>query len=221
MTTSLESSLTDRALVNSWVLVSGFRQYTEKLKEQFPEISSIMDSAIGYIYVDHDCGISLKIECLCSISSPADTITSYQLIGNIFSLRFRYSSLKTLHFTELSREKVAETGLPYVPDWLEFYETPALKIIRGFEWLDPLRASGFFDDVMVILPHTDRVPEIVWVRLYDYLPETHRFKGALLNEPFHDAGIHRNDSIELEPDGDSLICVLSKIPKENRQAPGT
>jgi hypothetical protein len=207
----------DRVLMNSWVLVSDFLQYLVPLREKFPEISTSMESAVGYVYNDPDCGISMKIECLCTVGSPSDRIRSYQLLGDIFSLKFRYSSMKQLHITRLSDEQITILGFPPVPDWLEFYETPDLRVIRDLEWLDPLRAPGFFNDVMVILPHEgEEVPEFVWVRLKSHSPETNRFKGVLLNEPFHESGIHRNDIIEVERSGTNLICVLKKNPEENK-----
>jgi len=207
----------DRALMNSWVLVSDFLQYLVPLREKFPEISTNMESAVGYVYNDPDCGISMKIECLCTVGSPSDMISSFQLLGDIFSLKFRYSSMKLLNISRLSDEQITSLGFPAVPDWLEFYETPDLRVIRGLEWLDPLRASGFFNDVMVILPHEgEQVPEFVWVRLKAHLPETNRFRGVLLNQPFHEAGIHRNDIIEVERSGTNLICVMKKNPVENK-----
>ncbi|MCK9592367.1 MAG: hypothetical protein M0Q91_10215 [Methanoregula sp.] len=213
---SEEKRPSDRTFINSWVLVSDFEQYLVPLREKFPEISTSMKSAVGYIYNDPDCGISLKIEYLCTVESPSDTINSFQILGDIFSLKFRYSSLNLLNISRLSDEQITSLGFPPVPDWLEFYETHDLRIIRELEWLDPLRNPGFFNDVMGILPHEgEQVPEFVWIRLTTYSPETRRFQGKLLNEPFHESGIHRNDIIEVECSGTSLICVMQKNPQEN------
>ena len=217
MNLSEENSPSDRVFINSWVLVSDFLQYLVPLREKFPEISTSMESAVGYVYNDPDCGISTKIECLCTLGSPSDMISSFQLLGDIFSLKFRYSSMKLLNISRLSDEQITSLGFSPVPDWLEFYETPDLRIIRGLEWLDPIRAPGFFNDVMVILPHEgEQVPEFVWVRLKAHLPETNRFKGVLLNEPFHESGIHRNDIIDVERSGTNLICAMKKNPEENK-----
>ena len=217
MNLSEEKSPSDRAFINSWVLVSDFLQYLVPLREKFPEISTSLESAVGYVYNDPDCGISMKIECLCTVGSPSDMISSFQLLGDIFSLKFRYSSMKMLNISRLSDEQNTSLGFPPVPNWLEFYETPDIRIIRGLQWLDPLRAPGFFNDVMVIIPHEgEQVPEFVWVRLKSYSPETNRFKGVLLNEPFHESGIHRNDIIEVERSGTNLICAMKKNPEENK-----
>ena len=217
MNLSKEKSPSDRAFINSWVLVSDFLQYLVPLREKFPEISTSLESAVGYVYNDPDCGISMKIECLCTVGSPSDMISSFQLLGDIFSLKFRYSSMKMLNISRLSDEQNTSLGFPPVPNWLEFYETPDIRIIRGLQWLDPLRAPGFFNDVMVIIPHEgEQVPEFVWVRLKTHLPETNRFTGLLLNEPFHESGIHRNDIIEVERSGTNLICEMKKNPEENK-----
>ena len=202
MKVSSESIRTDRTLVYSWVLVSEFRPYSRALHEKINEIPDTSDSAVGYIYIDHEAGISLKIEHLCRNQSSPGADESSVCLENLVSLRFRYKTLKTLSLKLLSTECIQRLGLAPVPDWARYYDSPDLRIIRNFTWLDPFRAPGFFDDIMAILPGKDKdVPEIVWVRLFRYYPDTHRFHGILLNEPFRDYGIHRNDTIDVQTVG--------------------
>jgi hypothetical protein len=142
-------------------------------------------------------------------------------LEEIVSLRLRYSALKTLDLKPLDKEQVQCLGLPEVPEWAAPYDPPDLKVIRSFEWLDPFRAKGFFDDVVVILPGTGGdVPELIWVRLERYLEDTGRFRGILLNEPFRDYGIHRHDPIGVRPlevhDGMRLVAVPWKETGEKR-----
>jgi hypothetical protein len=198
MKVTTESSLTDRILVYSWVFVSDFRPYSEALHKKIDEIPGTADSAVGYIYIDHEAGISLKIEHLCwNLVSPGNEESLIPL-GKLASLRFRYNTLKTVSLKLLSIESIQRLGLAPAPDWVRHYDSPDLRIIREFTWLDPFRAPGFFDDVMAILPGKDKeVPEIVWVRLFRYYPDTNWFKGILLNEPFLDYGIHRNDTVDV------------------------
>ena len=216
MKVSSESTLTDRILVNSWVLVSDFRPYSEALHKKIDEIPGTADSAIGYIYIDHEAGISLKIEHLCRKQSAPRNEESLISLENLASLRFRYNTLTKLSLKLLSPKCIQRLGLAPVPEWVRHYDPPALRIIREFTWLDPFRARGFFDDVMAILPGKDKdVPEIVWVRLFRYYPDTNWFKGILLNEPFRDYGIHRNDIITVQTVGKpgemSLIASRCEI----------
>jgi hypothetical protein len=197
-----ESSLTDRILVYSWVLVSDFRPYSEALHKKIDEIPGTVDSALGYIYIDHEAGISMKIEHLCQNQSSPGTDESSFPLENLASLRFRYNTLRSLTLKLLSTECIQRLGLTPAPDWVRHYDPPDLRIIREFTWLDPFRAPGFFDDVMAILPGKDmEVPEIVWVRLFRYVPDINRFQGILLNEPFRDYGIHRNDTVDVQTVG--------------------
>lgn len=202
MTAFSESRLPDRTLVYSWALVSEFRPYSRALHEKINEIPGTADSAVGYIYIDHEVGISLKIEHLCRNQSSPGAEESRIPLENLVSLRFRYNTLTTLSLKRLPAECIQRLGLAPVPEWVRLYDPPDLRIIREFTWLDPLRAPGFFDDVMAILPGKDKeVPEIVWARLFRYYPDTDRFHGILLNEPFRDYGIHRNDTVNVQAVG--------------------
>jgi hypothetical protein len=177
-----ESNQTDRTLIYSWVLIA--------------------DSAVGYIYIDHEAGISLKIEHLCQNLSAPGTEASLISLENLASLRFRYNTLTKFSLKLLSTKCIQRLGLTPAPEWVRYYDSPDLRIIREFTWLDPFRAPGFFDDVMAILPGKDKdVPEIVWVRLFRYVPDINRFQGILLNEPFRDYGIHRNDTVDVRTVG--------------------
>lgn len=216
MKVSSEPNQIDRTLVYSWVLVSDFLPYSEALHKKIDEIPGGADSAVGYIYIDHEAGISLKIEHLCRNQSAPRNEESLISLENLASLRFRYNTLTILSLKLLSSECIQRLGLAPAPEWVRHYNSPDLRIIREFTWLDPFRVPGFFDDVMAILPGKDKdVPEIVWVRLFRYYPDTNWFKGILLNEPFRDYGIHRNDIINVQTVGKpgemSLIASRCEI----------
>jgi len=207
-----ESSHTDRTLIYSWVLVSDFQHYSRALHKKIAEVPGTADSAVGYIYIDHEAGISLKIEHLCRNQSSPETDEPSVPLENLVSLRFRYNTLRSLTLKLLSTKCIQRIGLAPVPEWIKYYDPPDLTMIREFTWLDPFRAPGFFDDIMAILPGKDKeVPEIVWVRLFRYVPDINRFQGILLNEPFRDYGIHRNDTVDVQTVGQpgemSLIAM--------------
>jgi hypothetical protein len=214
--------LSDRDLVHSWVRVADFGAYIGSLRERFEEIPKDLDSGIGYVYVDHDAGISLKIEQLYRHGPPEEGTPAMVPLDRLVSLRLRYSALKLLDLEPLTAEEVRGLGLPAMPGWVHTYEPADQKTIRGLAWLDPFRAHGFFDDVMTILPGIGgNVPELVWVRLEKYLPETDRFQGILLNEPFRDYGIHRNDLLEIHPARGPGGVQLVLLPRKRFGSTGT
>jgi hypothetical protein len=214
--------LADRDLVHSWVRVADFGAYIGSLRERFEEIPKNLDSGIGYVYVDHDCGISLKIEQLYR-HEPLDRGTPAMVpLDGLVSLRLRYSALKLLDLKPLTAEEARELGLPEMPGWAYHYESADQKTIRELDWLDPFRAHGFFDDVLTILPGIGgNVPELVWVRLEKYLPDTGRFRGTLLNEPIRDYGIHRDDLLEILPARGPGGVQLVLLPRKRFGSTGT
>lgn len=206
----------DRALIFSWVLVSDFGSYVKTLKTKVGGIFGDADTGIGYVYIDHDAGISMVMEYLGTKNGEELSRTSLVGLDNLVSLRFRYSSLKLLNLKQLPREEVTRLELPAIPDRIRFYETPDLRTIRELEWLDPFRAKGFFDDVMTVLPRIgENVPELIWVRLMRYDVAADRFLGTLLNEPFRDYGIHQGDTLEVQtirgPPGIQLAALPRKV----------
>lgn len=216
---SADKNIPDRTLVYSWVLVRDFAPYILALREKFSEIPAEANAGIGYVYIDHDAGISMKVECLCTIRSRKDPIDAVLCLDDMVSLKLRYSALKKLTLYKFTIGQIQDMGISPVPDWLKFYETPEIASIRRLAWLDPFRAPGFFDDVMAVLPGTGgNKPEIIWIRLKRYFEDIDRFYGTLLNEPFRDYGIHRNDLIEVQvarnSDEITLVAIPSKVSRE-------
>ncbi len=206
-----------RIFINTWVLTQDFAPYILALRERFPEIPAESNACIGYVYVDHECGISMKVECLCTIRSRKDPIAAILLLEDLVYLKLGYSALKDLTLYQFSPAQIQGFGLPVVPDWLKFYESPALISIRELYWLDSFRAHGFFDDVMAVLPGIgDDKPELIWVRLQKFFKDTDRFHGILLTEPFHEYGIHRDDTIEVQVvrknGGIGLLAIPARVP---------
>jgi len=212
----------DRTLIYSWVLVSDFGSYVKTLNATVTGIPADADTGVGYIYIDHDCGISMVMEYFGTKNGGELCRTSLVSLDNLISLRFRYSSLKLLNLKQLTPEEATGLGLPTIPDRIHFYSTPDLKTIRELEWFDPFRANGFFDDVMAFLPRLgENVPELVWVRLTRYLGVTDRFLGYLLNEPFRDYGIHKGDILEIQVIRDPQVIWLAAIPRKINRNEGT
>jgi len=210
--------LTQRMVVNQWVsfpdepgilkALPNFRNLND-----VPDILNIKETPVlGYVYVDHDAGISLKVEGLyITGSEPAPEMKAIsRFIRDSVSLKFRFDIIQMLDLHILHEEDRIRLSLPERPVWLQFYESPLLKATRDCSAIDALRAEGYFDDVHALLAATVIIdvqsdkpitltPEIVWVRLKEYSDETRQFKGVLLNQPHQEFGIKKNDVVSLLP----------------------
>lgn len=211
------SELTQRMIINQWVsfhddlgILSSISQFKDlKNTPDFQKVKNV--PVLGYVYVDHDAGISLKVEGLYLPEKvPESEIEKIsRFIRDSVSLKFRFDVIRMLDFHILDDNERDHRSLPTSPDWLKFYESPELKAMRDCEAIDHLRAEGFFDDVSAIIVHSDTTgihsdssdtpkPEIVWVRLLEYSSQDRQFRGMLLNQPFHEIGIRKNDLISLK-----------------------
>lgn len=220
------SELTQRMIVNQWVsfqddlgILSSISQF-KNLKDipDFQKVNNI--PVLGYVYVDHDAGISLKVEGLYLPErvpeSEMEKISGF--IRDSVSLKFRFDVIRMLDIHILDEHERNRLSLPTSPDWLQFYESPELKAIRNNASLDRYRAEGFFDDVFAIIPSKgilfDEVAgdtsEIVWVRLESYSDREGLFKGILLNQPNQKSGLNKNDVVMLFPlkfNGEMILQV--------------
>ena len=220
------SELTQRIIINKWVsfqddlgILSSISQFKD-LKDipDFQKVNNI--PVLGYVYVDHDAGISLKVEGLCLLErvpeSEMETISRF--IRDSVSLKFRFDVIRLLDLHSLDENERNILSLPVSPDWLQFYESPELNVVRNNESLDRCRAEGFFDDVFAIIPskgilndeEAGNTPEIVWVRLESYSDRDDVFKGILLNQPNQGSGLNKNDDVMLFPlkfNGEMMLQV--------------
>lgn len=215
---SLGSELTQRMVIYKWVSFSdelGFMDSVpefQKLKDK-PDIQNLKEmSVLGYVYVDHDVGISLQVEGLYLLERdpPVKIDTNIGMKRGSVAVKFRFDVIKMLDLHVLGDEERRRLSLPESPEWIHFYESPELKVIRDCAVLDSLRAEGYFDDVRSIIPGTvirdsrsdesmTLNPEMVWVRLEEYYPTDKRFKGVLLNQPFQEFGLKERDVVSLRP----------------------
>lgn len=216
--TRIGPDLTPRMVIYKWVCFQdhlGILKAIPSIKnlKNLPDFQIIKEiPLLGYIYIDHEAGISLKVEGLFAIKNETteyiDKISAF--LRKSVSIKFRYDIVKLLDLLVLSPDERESISLPDQPDWLEFYGSPELNSTRDNQSIDHLRAEGYFDDVQAILPprevrstESDKsdgfVPEIIWVRLESYSDNDDRFKGVLLNQPFHESGVNKDDIVTLTP----------------------
>lgn len=133
------------------------------------------------------------------MDDPREIRITYDKVQSFAGVTFRYDVLNLLDYHVIPKENVAVLHLPMEPDWLHFYEDKNLAVLRAMTDIDPFRADGFFEEVQVLLFYGERkvAPEMIWVRLERYLPETRSFQGILLNKPFKSSTVDKGDRIEV------------------------
>lgn len=228
------SDLTPRMIINQWVsfqdewgILSSISQFKDL--ENIPDFRRVKNiPLLGYVYVDHDAGISLKVEGLYFTpgEQPPDCDTVSRFLRDSVSLKFRYDLIRMLDLSILENDERIRLSLPVSPEWIQLYENPKLNTARDCTAIDYLRAEGFFDDVYAVIMHSGTSeghtgtsdtpkPEIVWVRLLEYSKEDRQFRGILLNQPLHEIGIQKNDIVFLNPVRleDGLLLVVENTKR--------
>lgn len=192
---AISNRFSDREIINKWIVARYnplFIHSLEKLEIKGYQANGL----IGFAYVDHDTGISIRVFALCLIESE----TTFRVVVPMSDLKkdliLRYGSIDISNV--LDDVQIKTLSLPSTPDWLKYYESPQHLKIRARTDLDQFRAPGYFDDVSVILISENQVqnPEIVWVRLEEIeYPNT--FRGRLLNQPNTDFGVSIGECIPI------------------------
>ena len=72
-----------------------------------------------------------------------------------------------------------------------------IQAIRKIQELDPSRAPGYPDDILVLFMKEECRHEGIWCRTEGVNIETHYVQMKLLNEPFGDFGKHRGERVDV------------------------
>lgn len=189
-----KAQYTDREIIYRWALVRD-RNAIERVLAGRGVSSLQADGCIGFFYIDHTEGISLRIHALCQIEPGAipRVIMDADEVGEGFVLRL--GEIKD--YTLLPYDEAESLSLPGERRWLIYHEPRGLHEIRTRHDLDQFRAPVFFDDVAIVLRSAGEahIPEVVWVILEEMLDGGARFRGVLLNEPDADFGVHEGDMV--------------------------
>lgn len=161
------------------------------------------NGVIGYIYVDHEEGISLRVHTLCRIEPGKlpQIVVNFEDHGEGCILRYdEFGEYRLLSNNEANSIPLADDQRWYLFEdqrWFIYYDPERLHEIRNRNDLDQFRAPGFFDDVFVVLSREagGHAPEVVWVRLEEMVEGGAAFQGILLNEPDGDFGVHEGDTV--------------------------
>ena len=168
------------------------------------------NSATGFVvygYIDHECGFTFEIIGLAKKNIFGLKII--QIIENN-SLKLRSGNnanaeIKILNYEDypMFHNKINNINKIY-------YYGEDIENTRKNRLIDKFRYNENPDDVQVLLFSKDLNPEVVWVRLKSEI-DKNRFTGTLLNEPFNNYGIHKDNILTFElvkNQGDTILISM-------------
>ncbi|CAK8712200.1 hypothetical protein GKODMF_03770 [Candidatus Electrothrix gigas] len=181
-------------IMNKWVLVSTLESIPDKEILKYPG-----NSFLGFVYIDHQCGTSLMIQCFCDTNSKEIKKTVSPLESGQTMYIFRFDVIENMTLRILDPEEALMLGYNSRPDWVAHYTNPNLNVVRNNRFLDRFRYHGFPDDIQVLLPPTDNLqPELVFGRLEKEISEM-VFECQLLNEPNQKREVSGGDLVIVTP----------------------
>jgi hypothetical protein len=144
---------------------------------------------VGFVYIDHECGVSMRVEFFCSLTWTGSVRDRDGPHDNDSMILVRGDLIRQLKVRRLSKRQVAKLGLADPPDWLDVYSRDDLNEFRFNQQLHPIRAPDFPDDVRAfLLDAATGAWELVWVRI-ERVATDGMYEGVLLNQPSAEYGL--------------------------------
>lgn len=193
-------------LINRWVL--------SPCDAYLPEIVSKKYGAppyfIGFVYVDHQCGMTILVVTCCDFDSAGNIILKRGPREDNEGLRIRFNPAENYAFRILRPIEVSKLHLPDSPKGMELYKVANLEEVRKMTSLHRFRHPAFPDDVNIILWKEGLGPEQVWARI-ELLRADGVLECTLLNQPNQDFNLNKGARIKVAErtnDGEPfLICI--------------
>jgi hypothetical protein len=165
-----------------------------------------MDAALCFCYIDQDAGMSFHFLCLANYNTGAIDEKSYEKILEVKSvLMFRANP-----DFEIKLFNNGISRFSFRMDMVDksYHADKRVLPTRDIKDVDHLRNSCYPDDIQVLLIKDGLETESPWVRLYEI--DDRKLYGILLNEPFKDFGVHKNDrvNIKLGKHNDKVYAVV-------------
>ncbi|QOG12610.1 hypothetical protein [Arcobacter sp. FWKO B] len=179
-------------LENNWLLIDiDSSDYLKLMKYQDAQPNATHLLAFGY--VDHEKGSCCFLDSYCIYTG-----TNIEIIQTFEELNpnsiFTYDVISKFDIEILDTNPIS---LEKYPKFVEKYKKEELESFRQNKELHHLRATGFPDNISVMLVprHEALYPESVWVRVEKSIlsSENNIYIGTLLNLPDQDFGIHLHE----------------------------
>lgn len=199
--------------VDRWVLL---RDGEGLLASELERFGAPGPCAIGFVYIDHEMGISCRVTAFCAADEYGHGIRCNGAPSHHgAALILRYEVLQRLGVMPLHPAERRRLRLLRKPNWWKHYHEPAMQSVRGYRYLDPLRAPGYPDDIQFIIQDSDEhSAELVWGRV---LADggCYSFICTLLSQPHYwdyTIGDVVLVQVERRPEGVMAWCVGKPRP---------
>lgn len=146
-------------------------------------------------YIDQEAGISFELLCAACVYDDGEV--SLEPTNKTTSFKFRYESFEgdVVPFTNLSQLVPFHDRAQMI---VKGYKAPdAVLEIRAIQELDPSRAPGYPDDIVVFFIKEGYRNEGIWCRTVGTDPARHLIQMRMLNEPNASFGKHMGDIIDV------------------------
>ena len=153
------------------------------------------NAMLVYGYIDHEAGMSFELLCAACVYDDGDV--SLEPANRTTSFKFRYGSFQgdMVPFTNesqlypyLDRAQMIRQG---------YQVSEEIRMIREIQELDPLRAPGYPDDIVVMFMKEGCRNEGIWCRTEGADAESHLLQMQMLNEPADAFGKHIGNVVDV------------------------
>ena len=148
-----------------------------------------------YGYVDQEVGLSFELLCAACVYDDGEV--SLEPGNKTTSFKFRYGSFRgdMVPFTNRSLLTPFHDRAQMIKN---HYRAPeAVLAVRSIRELDPSRAPGFPDDIVVFFVKEGYRGEGIWCRTVGSDPGRHLIQMQMLNEPNAPFGKHMGDIVDV------------------------
>ena len=185
-----------REMDQKFLLVKDIDMKTRMVIERYCFHIRQDDNAIlVFGYIDQEAGVSFELLCAACVYDDGEV--SLEPANKTTSFKFRYGSFQgdMVPFTNLSQLIPFQDRAQMIKNG---YTAPeAVLEIRNIRELDPSRAPGFPDDIVVFFVKEGYRNEGIWCRTVGTDPARHLIQMRLLNEPNAPFGKHIGDIVNV------------------------
>jgi hypothetical protein len=178
-------------LCDKWMLIKDVKGILKRERQRF---NADGEHLVGYPYVDHTAGLSMRVHLFCQSNFLRSLKVTADVIAQNVALIIRYDVLSQCEVKPLDQDQIEKFKLPEKPDYLTSYEKKEVEPLRWVEVMHPLRAPGFPDDIRFVLAQPGKQVEEVWGRLERRLSDN-VYECILLNQPHQDFGLKAGDHV--------------------------
>ena len=189
-------SINFRYLYHQFLLVKNLDQKTKMVIKHsgFP-IRQDDNAMLIYGYIDHDAGISFELMCAAYVFDNGDV--ALEPPNDTTSFKFRMNSFQG-DIEQFNDTKVIGPFMEKMKMINDGYSvSDDVEDVREIKDLDPMRAPGYPDDIVVTFFMEGYRPEGIWCRVETVDRQKGTIRMTMLNEPNAPFGKHIGDMVDV------------------------